>query len=97
MLCVNPLTDSRDGETRADANSGSLVPNEDMNNAALMPGLIPARCNEQGLPVGGQPPGEYGHYILPGNNYHIFDFMLFRSNLRADVERHVTAYQAAAQ
>ncbi|WP_299326296.1 DUF3089 domain-containing protein [Parasphingopyxis sp.] len=97
MLCVNPLTGDRDGAADADANSGSLLPNEDMNDASLVPGLIPARCDHQGLLLVGQPPEDYGRYVLPGNNYHVFDFMLFWSNLRADVERRVAAYRAATR
>lgn len=96
MLCVNPLTGGRDGEAAADANLGTLVPNEDMNDASLTTGLIPARCNAQGLLEVGQPPEEFGRYVLPGNNYHVFDFMLFWSNLRADVERRVAAYRTGA-
>ena len=97
MLCVNPLTGDRDGAANADANSGSLLPNEDMNDASLVPGLVSARCDHQGLLLVGQPPEDYGRYVLPGNNYHVFDFMLFWSNLRADVERRVAAYRAAAR
>lgn len=97
MLCVNPLTGSRNGAADADANLGAVVPNEDMNNASLARGLIPARCDEQGLLLIGQPPEAFGRYILPGNNYHVFDFLLFWRNLRADAARRVGAYRAAAQ
>ncbi|MEM8695849.1 MAG: DUF3089 domain-containing protein [Pseudomonadota bacterium] len=98
MLCVNPLTGSTDKEAAtAEANLGAIVPNDEMNDARISPGLIPARCNEQGLLLVGQPPEEFGRYVLPGNNYHVFDFMLFWSNLRADVDRRVNAYRAAAR
>lgn len=97
MLCVNPLTGNQNGEAAADANLGAIVPNDDMNNASLTPGLIPARCDEQGLLLVGQPPEAFGRYVLPGNNYHVFDFLLFWSNLRDDVARRVSAYRAAAQ
>lgn len=97
MLCVNPLTGSRNGAADADANLGVVVPNEDMNDASLERGLVPARCDEQGLLLIGQPPEAFGRYILPGNNYHVFDFLLFWRNLRADAARRVGAYRAAAQ
>lgn len=97
MLCVNPLTGSQNGEAAADANLGAIVPNDDMNNASLTPGLIPARCDDQGLLLVGQPPEAFGRYVLPGNNYHVFDFLLFWSNLRNDAARRVNAYRAAAQ
>jgi pimeloyl-ACP methyl ester carboxylesterase len=97
MLCVNPLTGSAGGEASADANLGAIVPNDDMNDAQLTPGLIPARCDEQGLLLVGQPPEAFGRYVLPGNNYHVFDFLLFWSNLRYDVAHRVSAYRAAAE
>jgi len=97
MLCVNPLTGSQNGEATADANLGAIVPNDDMNNASLTPGLIPARCDDQGLLLIGQPPEAFGRYVLPGNNYHVFDFLLFWSNLRNDAARRVNAYRTAAQ
>ena len=97
MLCVNPVSGSANGAAEATDNLGALVPNEDMNGASLTPGVISARCDEQGLLLVGQPPEEFGRYILPGNNYHVFDYMLFWSNLRADVERRVASYRAAGE
>ncbi|QLC21263.1 DUF3089 domain-containing protein [Parasphingopyxis sp. CP4] len=97
MLCVNPVSGAVNGEAEAADNLGALVPNEDMNGANLTPGVIPARCDEQGLLLVGQPPEEFGRYILPGNNYHVFDYMLFWSNLRADVERRVANFVAASE
>ena len=97
MLCVNPVSGAVNGEAEAADNLGALIPNEDMNGANLTPGVIPARCDEQGLLLVGQPPVEFGRYILPGNNYHVFDYMLFWSNLRADVERRVANFVAASE
>lgn len=96
MLCVNPLTGTQNGEAAADANIGAVVPNEDMNDASLTRGLVAARCNDQGLLLVGQPPEEFGRYVLPGNNYHVFDFLLFWSNLREDAARRLGAYRAAS-
>jgi hypothetical protein len=33
-----------------------------------------------------------GPYVLPGNNYHLYDITLFWSNLRADFARRVAAF-----
>jgi hypothetical protein len=33
-----------------------------------------------------------GPYVLPGNNYHVYDYSLFWANIRADAERRVAAY-----
>lgn len=95
MLCVNPLTGTMGGEADADANIGALLPNEEADDAALTPGLIPGRCGERGLLLIGPPPGGYDRYVLPGNNYHVFDYMLFWANLRADVGHRVAAWFAA--
>ena len=34
--------------------------------------------------------------MLPGNNYHVYDYNLFWANIRADAEARVNAYQASA-
>ncbi|UAK26433.1 DUF3089 domain-containing protein [Sphingomonas nostoxanthinifaciens] len=85
MLCVNPLTGAAGGAAPASANRGALVPDADYRAATLKPGLVPARCSPQGLLLIGPPPDGYGAYVLPGNNYHVFDYALFWANLRADV------------
>lgn len=95
MLCVNPLTGTLGGEAGADANAGSLRPNDEADDAELVPAMIPARCGERGLLLVGAPPEGYERYVLPGNNYHVFDYMLFWANLRADVARRVNAFLEA--
>ncbi len=37
---------------------------------------VAARCDERGLLLIGDPP-ELGPYVLPGNNYHVYDIPLF--------------------
>ena len=95
MLCVNPLTGTAGGAATAEANLGSLLPNEEANDATIEPGLVPAHCGERGLLLIGAPPDGYERYVLPGNNYHVFDYMLFWANIRADAERRVRAYLEA--
>ena len=42
----------------------------------------------------GEPPEiGLGPYVMPGNNYHLFDVTLFWANLRADFIRRVKAWQ----
>ncbi|MFS0736562.1 DUF3089 domain-containing protein [Sphingomonas sp. 1P06PA] len=87
MLCVNPLTGAPDTAALATANLGALVPRPGLNGADLEPGRVPARCAPNGLLlIGGEPKG-YGSYVLPGRNYHVFDYALFWANIRADAER----------
>lgn len=93
MLCVNPMTGVLGDEATADRNLGTLVPNEDLNDGVITPGLVPARCDDRGLLLlGGEP--DLGSYVLPGNNYHVYDYPLFWANVRADAERRVTAFLA---
>jgi len=86
ILCTNPLTGSVDGEAAADRNIGTLVPDDSIANGELVPASVPARCDERGLLLIGDPP-ELGSYVLPGNNYHVYDIPLFWANTKADVAR----------
>lgn len=92
FLCTNPLTGTEGGKADAAANLGTLVPDAEMKSGKLVPGMVPARCGEDGfLHIG--PPPELGRYVLPGNNYHVYDMVLFWANLRSDFERRVRAWK----
>ena len=91
MLCTNPLTGQYGGSAPASANLGTLVPEDSMEKGELQPGLVPAACDKRGLLLIGPPP-EMGSYVLPGNNYHVYDLPLFWANTRADVIRRVEAW-----
>ena len=65
---------------------------EDPTGGKLIPGAAPARCDERGLLLIGDPPS-VGPYVLPGNNYHVYDIPLFWVNLRADVARRTAAWE----
>ena len=94
VLCVNPVTGTRDGAAPASANVGTLKPDADLTSGELVPGAVPARCDERGLLLIGDPP-ELGPYVLPGNNYHVYDIPLFWRNVEQDVARRVSAWTAA--
>lgn len=91
-LCTNPLTGMAGGSAPANANLGTLVPSADLMSGTLKPGMVPARCDERGLLLIGPPP-EMGPYVLPGNDYHVYDIPLFWANLRADFVRRVSAWK----
>lgn len=93
-LCSNPLTGAPGGTAPASANLGSLVPSEDLTTAEIVPGRVPARCDAMGLLLIGPEPAGYGNYVMPGNNYHVFDYALFWANTRADAAARVQAFQA---
>jgi len=93
FLCTNPLTGAPDSTAPASANLGTLVPDATGESGALMRGLVPARCGPEGFLLIGSPPA-MGPYVLPGNNYHVYDVMLFWANVRADVAARVAAWHA---
>lgn len=96
ILCTNPLNGMRSGVSAANANLGTLVPSEDFRTGTIEIGQVPARCDERGLLLIGSPP-EMGSYVLPGNNYHVYDYPLFWANARADVAHRLAMYKSGKQ
>ena len=92
MLCVNPVTGTKDGAAPAQANPGTLVPTADLTSATLEPGRVGARCDKGLLIIDGDIP-PLGPYVLPGNNYHVYDYALFWGAIRRDAERRLSAWQ----
>lgn len=91
MLCTNPLTGTKDGSADRSANAGTLVPDGGFARAILEPGRIGARCDRGFLKIEGDIPN-LGPYVLPGNNYHVYDYALFWGSIRADAERRLAAW-----
>ena len=95
MPCTTPLPGTRGGAAPAARNLGTLVPNEDMSAAEFRRGAVPARCDLRGFLLIG--PNEalpaMGPYVLPGNNYHVYDYALFWANIRADAERRLATFE----
>jgi hypothetical protein len=92
MLCVNPLTGTKDGSAPTQANAGTLVPSADLKQAVLEPGRVGAHCKRGLLLLDGDIP-QLGPFVLPGNNYHVYDYALFWSAIRADAERRMRAWR----
>ena len=76
----------------AAANRGALVPGADNGAGTLVAGGVGAVCRGDYLAIGA-PPAGFGRYVLPGNNYHVYDYNLFWADVRADVERRVAAFR----
>ena len=92
VLCVNPLTGKEDDAgSRAD-NAGTLIPSADMRSATLALGMIGAHC-DKGLLILDGVPAQLGSFVLPGNNYHVYDYALFWGAIRRDAERRLGAWQ----
>ena len=83
ILCTNPLNGGSAPDALATANLGTLKPSGDMSTGELIPETVPARCDEKGFLLIGDPV-DMGPYTLPGNNYHVYDYPLFWANVRAD-------------
>lgn len=93
VLCTNPLTGSVGGSAPAAANLGTLKPSEHLDSGELIAKAVPARCDAKtGLLLIGDAP-DLGPFVLPGNNYHVYDIPLFWANLRADVARRAAAWE----
>jgi hypothetical protein len=84
MLCTNPLTFGAAPQAPASANIGTLITEGELANGRLEQGKVPARCDDRGFLLIGAPPEHFNDFILPGNNYHVFDYSLFWANLRVD-------------
>ncbi|MCW3848457.1 DUF3089 domain-containing protein [Sphingomonas sp. LB-2] len=92
FVCTNPITGKANDTAPAQANLGALLPTKDLTNATLEPGRVPARCAGRGFLLIGTNPPDLGPYVLPGNNYHVFDYSLFWANIRKDAERRLAAF-----
>jgi pimeloyl-ACP methyl ester carboxylesterase len=93
MVCTNPITGTPNSEAPASANLGTIFPAAELKSAVLTPARVPASCQGRGFLMIGEGP-DVGPYVLPGNNYHVFDYSLFWGNVRADAARRLTAFSA---
>ena len=97
MLCTNPLL----GRATTDAalpvrNLGALVPKLAAAGQPLPAHAVGATCTPSGIVDIGPPPPGFDAFVLPGNNYHVYDYGLFWANLRADAEARVNAFGVGA-
>ncbi len=90
-LCSNPLTGGIGGAAAASTNQGATVPDLKFEKAQFTPGLVGAACAADGTLRIGEGP-EMGPFVLPGGNYHVYDYALYWANLRADFARRVAAW-----
>jgi hypothetical protein len=91
VLCVNPISGAEDGAARPQDNPGTLVPSADLRSAALQADAVGGHCDKGLLILDGIPPA-LGSFVLPGNNYHVYDYALFWGAIRRDAERRLAAW-----
>ncbi|HEY7006166.1 MAG TPA: DUF3089 domain-containing protein [Sphingomicrobium sp.] len=92
ILCVNPITGTQNGAAPPEANEGTLVPTADLRSARLTSHAVGGHCDDGLLLLSGSIP-PLGPYVLPGNNYHVYDYALFWSAIRRDAERRLAAWR----
>jgi hypothetical protein len=92
VLCVNPISGTQNSAAPPADNTGTLIPSADLLSAMLQRGMVGGHC-DRGLLIldGAIPP--LGPYVLPGNNYHVYDYALFWGAIRADAARRLSAWQ----
>lgn len=93
MLCTNPLTGTPDSAAKANRNLGTLVAVKDDAEPRIVPGAVPARCDARGILLIGAAP-DMGPFVLPGNNYHVYDYALFWADIRRDARERLSTFQA---
>ena len=93
ILCVNPITGSEGGASPPADNPGTLVPNGDLTSSRLVKGAVGTRCESGLLKLEGAVP-PLGPYVLPGNNYHVYDYALFWGAIARDAARRTQAWRS---
>jgi hypothetical protein len=93
IVCTNPLTGTPDAAAPASLNLGTLFPDAALTSATIAPGKVPAKCEGRGILSIGAPPNLISGYVLPGNNYHVYDYSLFWANIRADAARRLATFE----
>jgi hypothetical protein len=91
ILCVNPVTGTKEGAATPQDNPGTLVPSANLRSATLQQQMVGAHCDKGLLMIDGQVP-PLGPYVLPGNDYHVYDYALFWGAIRRDAERRLAAW-----
>ena len=98
MLCTNPLTGTPDAAAGPEANIGTLKPSDGFRKGELITGKVGAKCDDDRgfLLIGDADAAQHfvvAGYVLPGNNYHVYDITLFWANVRADALRRLATFE----
>ncbi|MFZ5609710.1 MAG: DUF3089 domain-containing protein [Pseudomonadota bacterium] len=97
MLCVNPLTWLTDeAPALASDNPGSVpYPEDDGPLPAPILYLVGAQCGEDGfLYLDPAPRDPFDRLLMPGKNYHVYDYALFYMSLRDNARQRTAAFLA---
>lgn len=91
IVCTNPISGMLGGSAAPKDNPGTLVPSNDFQSGSLLPGIVGAHCDEGLLILDGEIP-PLGPFVLPGNNFHVYDYALFWWPVARDAQRRVDAW-----
>lgn len=91
ILCVNPVTGIQGGASPPQSNPGTLVPTASLDSARIEAGRVGARCERGLLLISGDIPA-LGPFVLPGNNYHVYDYALFWWGIMHDSDRRLGSW-----
>jgi len=96
FVCTNPLSWSRGPELApATRNLGAWVYGQGDKPRPIDPHLVSARCDNGALFVSAPAGFVYHAAVLPGGNYHNYDYQLFYMNIRKNAADRVSAFLAA--
>jgi hypothetical protein len=94
-ICTNPLTFWQGGKPAgAETNIGALpYATADQPLGALMPELTGASCDRAGfLILDREMKKPFTSLVMPGQNFHVYDYQLFWANIRANAETRTEAF-----
>ncbi len=83
IVCSNPAIAEASGFTPLDFELGPK---------SLTRGVVAAKCMGRGLLMVSNPPN-LGAGVMPGNNWHVYDYALFWEALRADAPRRLSDFK----
>ena len=98
ILCTNPLSWTTSGEAVDRQDNPGAVPfaTSEEPIGAPIAGLTGARCEDGILYLDPSPGEPFTQYLLPGGDYHVYDYGLFYMSVRDNAARRANAFLDAA-
>jgi hypothetical protein len=93
FVCTNPIAWTTEiGAAPASDNIGGWTPGRSDPPRPIDPGVVGARCENGALFITEPNPFAYRIAVLPGGNYHNYDYQLFWMNIRKNAQDRVRAF-----
>ncbi len=95
FVCINPLSWTRGPALApADLDQGGWIPGRSEPFRPVEPHLVSARCDDGALFVSKPDGFVFNVMVMPGGNYHNYDYQLAWMNIRRNAEDRVQAFLA---